>query len=103
MERPAGMDIHCLAGCSNGICKYNVAARQRRGWGSMVYHWRHPCLEHLAEKILERETAPRGSGRLHRLVLERAIDLAKSAPEHSIRDRRTSCMFDRYLFRIEIT
>ena len=42
-------------------------------------------VEHLAEKSLDRETAPRGISRLHRLVLERAAHLAKSASKLAIR------------------
>ena len=42
-------------------------------------------VEHLAEKSLGRETAPRGISRLHRLVLERAAHLAKSASKLAIR------------------
>ena len=68
----------------------------------MVYYWAHPHLGHMAEKSLEHKIAPWGSGRLHRLVLERTVDLAKSTPERSIRCRYKSCMFNSDLLYIEI-
>ena len=45
----------------------------------------YPSVEHWAEKDLGGETAPRGISRLHRLVLERAAYLAKSASKLAIR------------------
>ena len=102
MERPTGMDIHCLARCLDGIWNEHLTTNQRRRWDSLVYHWGHPRLGHLAEKSLEFENAPRGCRRLLRLVLERALDLAKSAPECSLRRDRPFCMFYPDLLYFEI-
>ncbi len=48
-------------------------------------HWAHSSVGHLAEKSLDCENAPRGIGRLHGLVLERAADLAKSTSKLAVR------------------
>ena len=69
----------------------------------MVYHWTRSRLEYLEEEDLEREVSPCGGGSLHRLVLGRAIDLAKSTPEYGVRNRCKSCLFDICIFYIEIT
>ncbi len=51
----------------------------------MDVHWNIHFVEYLAEKSLDREIAPRGISSLHRLVLERAAHLAKSASKLAIR------------------
>ena len=102
MERPTGVDLHFLARCFDRIWNEHLTASQRCHWDALVYHWRHPRLEHLAEKSLECENAPRGCGRLLRLVLERAFAFAKSAPECSLRRDRPSCMFYPDLLYFEI-
>lgn len=96
------MDLHRLAGCSDRIFCPDAANSERFCKYILAYHWNKHTDRHLAEKSLEQESVPWRSSRIYPLVLERAVDLAKSAPEYSVRCHRKYCMFDRYLFWIEI-
>ncbi|MBK8821894.1 MAG: hypothetical protein IPN58_04580 [Anaerolineales bacterium] len=56
------------------------------GSGAFLGNYRyHSRLEHFAEKSMGHETADRGRSKLHRLVLGRAVRLAKSASKLVIR------------------
>ena len=85
MECPAPVDFPCVAECFKRVLSTAIAhghSRQRRILGNYRYHSR---LEHFAEKSMGHETADRGRSRLHRLVLDRAVRLAKPASKLVIR------------------
>jgi len=68
----------------------------------MVYYWDHTAGWHLAEKSMERENAPWGSSKLHRLGLGRALHLAKSAPRCGLYHHCQLGLFNPDLLYIEI-
>ena len=85
MERAKSMDIDRMAHRIAGIfftTSIHSHCHQRR---DLDGHRNDSGVEHLAEKSMGSETAPRGIRRLHRLVLERAAHLAKSASKLDIR------------------
>ena len=96
------MDSPSLAGCSDRILSTDASNSDCFCKLVLAYDWNSHIAWYLAEKDMEQESAPWGSGRIYRLVLERAADLAKSTPEYSVCCHHKSCMFDRYLLYIEI-
>lgn len=96
------MDIPSMAGRSHRIF-YADAANSDRFCKSVLAYDRNSSMVWLvAEKSMEQESAPWGSNRIYRLVLERAAHLAKSASKYSVRCICKSSMFDRYLLYFEI-